>query len=120
MNPMIVDIVTALVRYALASIFAALLAKNVLTQEQVTWLTSAIALGLITVGAAVVRAAIRKRKKLVTAMAAPKPVSEREVEAMIEEKKAPPVTVPKSRAPHLEGEPNPMRELKTAEPDNRS
>jgi hypothetical protein len=109
MNPALVDAIGAIIRWALSGVFGYLVSQGAITNDQSSLIAAALATGIVTLGWSL-WTNWRKRQKLVTALASPKPVSEKQVEQMIEQGQAPPATVPKTRPPHLEGEPNPMRE----------
>lgn len=116
MNPVWIDIISGMLRWLLGGAIAYLIGKGAITTEQSNFIISALATGFIFVGVSVVQSIIRKRKKLVTALATPNAISEKQVEQMIKEGQAPPVSVPKTRAPHLEGTPNPMVEVTEEKP----
>lgn len=106
-NPMFAAALGSIIRWALA------LGAGYLVRKEI-WQPGDATL-YVTAGATALTALVwslwdkyYQRAKLVTALATPRVVSENTVEKMIDDKLAPPVSVPKDRAPHLEGSPNPL------------
>ena len=107
MNPFVIELLTAVLRYVLVGVFGYLLAHHVITEDQqakfLDYFTDAKVLsyivgGLVTVGLAV-RSVLRARLKLLTALATPAATSEQTVTALVKGGAAPPVTTPKAEVP---------------------
>lgn len=102
MNPLLQGFLTRVLQFALAGLFGWLVQKGVLTDaESQTYMTAAIA-GIIAL-AWMLWEKYKDRLKLTTAMATQRPVSERQVEMLIQMGQAPPASLPKERVPYLEG-----------------
>lgn len=104
MNPMLQAALGSIVRFALAGVFGVLVSKGIWTEAEASTYLSAAVLGILTLGWSIWQK-YGNRLKFMTASAAGKPVSEKEVEQMVKAGQAPPVTLPKERVPYLEGAP---------------
>jgi len=107
MNPMLQEALGSILRWALTLAAGYLVSHGIWSADNAEKYVAAAVTALLALGWALWSSYI-KRRKLVTAMATPSVVSEKAVEQMVQTGQAPPVSVPKERAPHLEGTPNPM------------
>jgi len=100
MNPMVQQIVFSLVRFALASVSAALIQRGVLSPEQTDYVIVGIG-GLILAVGWGVWVKYKDRIKFVTAQASGAGTTEREVEMLVQSGAAPPATLSKDVSPYL-------------------
>jgi hypothetical protein len=100
MNPMVKEIAGAILRWALTAVFAGLVTRGVVTQEQATYAVGGL-VGLALTLLWVVWVKWGQRLKIVTALALDSGTTEHELEALIKRGAAPPATLAKSEAPYV-------------------
>jgi hypothetical protein len=99
MNPLAVDLILSVLRWALASVGGWLVAHGIWTQAQAESFAIAASLGLLSLGLSLWQT-YSKRRKLVTALSLPLGCTERDVEYAIDRGRATPsVTTAKDVSP---------------------
>lgn len=100
MNPLLYAALGSIVRFLLASVFGALVARGIWTQEEAATYLSAAVVAVLTIGWSLWKNH-HGRLKLLTALASDEPMTEHEVEKEVAAKRTPSPTTPKGVVPQV-------------------
>lgn len=98
MNPLLMDFLKSVLRYALIPVFAWMVERGIISPDQAETYLIAFVMFLIVTGWSLYDK-WWKRKKLLTAQAMPGPVSEAQVERVAQMPSAPPASLKKDETP---------------------